>query len=172
MEERLKSFNNEAMATMMAMMIRLIVFAWLSLMVGLSGSVLAGENEENEGNEEIETRYLLYIFAPDAEAEPYLMQRRNLREGKAGIKKRDLTIVEVFHNSDVIMNGRSFGSLAARSLCDDYAIMPSHFAVLLLDEDRKVRLRLLRPVKAEELFSFIDTIPLRSPKSNTDKNKV
>jgi len=148
---------------MMAMITRLTAFAWLFLIVGTADVVLAEENE---------AKYLLYIFTPDSETEFYRMQKRNLREEEAGIKKRDVAIVEIFYNGEVLMNGRFFEGLAAKSLYDDYAIMSSHFVVLLLDENKKVRLRLLRPVQAEELFTFIDTLPLRSPKPNIDKNRV
>lgn len=145
---------------MMAMIARLITFAWLSLMTGL---VLAEEDQ---------AKYLLYIFTPNSEAEFYLTQKHNLREEGTGIKERDVAIVEIFHNGEVLIDGYSFESLKAQSLYDDYAIMSSHFVVLLLDENRKVRLRLLRPVKAEEIFTFIDTLPLRSPKPSVDKNRV
>lgn len=134
--------------------------AWLFL---VSSATLAEDNQ---------AKYLLYIFSPDSTTEFYLMQKRNLREGGGDIKTRNLTIVEIFQNGGVLMDGHPYYGLNAKNLYEDYAIMSSHFVVLLLDEDGKVRLRLLRPVSAEELSTFIDTIPLRTPKPDSDKNRV
>lgn len=85
-------------------------------------------------------------------------QLRLLDEASAGLRERDMVVVEEAGDG-VSVNGIAQPEPA--SLREAYDAPSSGFQVLLIGKDGGVKLRSAEPVGAGELFALIDTMPMR-----------
>jgi hypothetical protein len=100
------------------------------------------------------------IFAP-REGDPDLFRQRTALTGREqGIAERDIVLIEVIGDSVRTVVGPRY-SAPAETLRDTFDIDEGQFQLLLLGKDTGVKLRSDKPVPAENLFSLIDSMPMR-----------
>lgn len=111
-----------------------------------------------------------YVFAPSTESDVYKQQMRSLRDSRAGLEERGVTIWEVVaHGLGRAMNGHEHWHGAQLYTI---AVFPSQFTLLLLDKNGGVRLRLLQSLPAAAIFAYNRYDPLKGRKSERKNNKV
>ncbi len=105
-------------------------------------------------------RRLLLVFAPVKPHPNLVVQRRRLKEAAAGLKDREVTVVEVVQDS-VFVDGNLAIELNAKNLRKQFDTTIIEFTVLLIGKDGEEKLRRDEPVQAADLFKTIDAMPMR-----------
>ncbi len=85
-------------------------------------------------------------------------QLRLLDEAAAGLRERDMVVVE---DAGGVVTIDGLAQPEPGRLRDAYGAPLSGFQVLLIGKDGGVKLRSDEPVSAEALFALIDTMPMR-----------
>lgn len=106
-----------------------------------------------------ENRVLL-IFAPDDRYEDYRRQIELLGAVDSGLRDRDMTVIEVFSNNRVVIDGR-MQAAPATSFYRRFAGNADRFRVILVGKDGTAKLDRSDVVTSDELFALIDAMPMR-----------
>ena len=107
-----------------------------------------------------ESRVLVFS-ASSPNSVGYRRQEQLLNRSKKGIKERDLIIYRLYddhwldHNNNVLSNHQA---LAIRKA---YQIPEGKFQVILIGKDGTVKMRKEDIVSTREIFSLIDSMPMR-----------
>lgn len=103
---------------------------------------------------------LVLIFAPSSKEGSYLEQKSKF-EGKAGeLEDRDIIIIELLKSgismtAEIPLNNEQQSFLRKKfEVIDD-------FVFILMGKDGTVKLRAKEPVSSDDLFSLIDSMPMR-----------
>lgn len=105
-------------------------------------------------------RRLLLVFAPVKPHPSLVVQRKRLKEATAGLKEREVTVVEVVQDS-VFVNGQLAIELNAKALRKNFDTTIVEFKVVLIGKDGGEKLRRSDPVQVDDLFKTIDAMPMR-----------
>ncbi|MEM8813967.1 MAG: DUF4174 domain-containing protein [Pseudomonadota bacterium] len=102
----------------------------------------------------------LVISAP-AETDPALAEQRAfLAAIREDLKERDMVVIEVVGDSVGALLG-SAPALSSDAIRAATGLKPDRFGVALVGKDTGVKLRETRPVSGAQLFSLIDSMPMR-----------
>ncbi len=107
------------------------------------------------------TNRLLFIFSPSPAHSDYRSQRQELQGKEGEIADRDLIIPEIFEDGTGRIGETPLGEEAAAYLREKFGVEPGRFAVILVGKDGGEKLREEKSVPAQELFSLIDSMPMR-----------
>jgi len=116
-------------------------------------------------------RRLLLVFAPIRTHPNLIVQRQRLSADRAGLRDRDLTVIEAVQNVAFIDNRPTF-EVDARTLRAEFGISTVQFAVVLIGKDGGEKLRRDDPVTLDELFATIDAMPMRQQEMRQDGQKT
>ena len=98
---------------------------------------------------------VLLVFAPQERDAALSKQRKIVGADGDGFRDRELRIVEVVGES--VAGARYY----APRLRQRYRIASDEFAAVLVGKDGTVKLRTNRPIDTAQLFTTIDTMPMR-----------
>ena len=104
---------------------------------------------------------LLLIFAPSARHSDYKKQMLAIKGETTGIADRDLVIVELLEKGRSLVGDVPIDPVSAALMRGNFCIDSGDFVVVLIGKDGTERMWSEWPVPAHELFSLIDTMPLR-----------
>jgi hypothetical protein len=90
------------------------------------------------------------VIASDRANPNYIEQLRLFERAKAGMRERDLVLVEGVG-----------GSADAEALRRRYSVPHDPFRAILVGKDGGAKLSAAAPISAETLFETIDTMPMR-----------
>jgi hypothetical protein len=127
-------------------------------------SILAGE-EAVPMNVDFEPfkwkNRLLLVFAPDS-SHPLLQSLQgDISTRKHEVDDRDLVVFEILGVGTSKRDGTRLDPHTAASLRKQFDISPKAFSLILVGKDGRVKLRRNDPVKLEEIFRLIDSMPMR-----------
>lgn len=91
---------------------------------------------------------LLVVSAPTPESVAYRQQKEILAADPAGLRERDLRIVEIFASDN-------------SSLRKSLGLSPEDFTIVLIGKDGGAKYRSQQPVTLQTLYSLIDAMPMR-----------
>ena len=97
----------------------------------------------------------LLVFAPQERDAALSKQRKIVGADGDGFRDRELRVVEVVGES--VAGARDY----APRLRQRYRISSDEFAAVLVGKDGTVRLRTNRPIDTAQLFTTIDSMPMR-----------
>lgn len=98
---------------------------------------------------------VLLVFAPQERDAALSKQRKIVGADGDGFRDRELRIVEVVGES--VAGARDY----APRLRQRYHIASDEFAAVLVGKDGTVKLRTNRPIDTAQLFTTIDSMPMR-----------
>ena len=102
---------------------------------------------------------VLLIFAPTADHAQQIRQRELLDAVEPGLRERDMTVIEAFADSRLL--DRKAGAQEAASYYRHFDVDSSEFRVILVGKDGTVKLERGRAVDSSDLFTLIDSMPMR-----------
>ena len=103
---------------------------------------------------------VLVIFAPDAQDPGLELQNKALEVEQDGLSERHMTVIRVYANGLVSIDGK----LASESITgfhEHFGVDRDRFRIFLVGKDGGVKLERDEPVSTGELFSLIDSMPMR-----------
>lgn len=103
------------------------------------------------------------VFGP-APDDPRLRRQGHSWVGalpEAGIKDRDIVVVEVVGAGEGRVGGQPLSAEEARQLRAEFGVGPGDFAVVLVGRDGAAKERWSEPVSAHEIFGKVDAMPMR-----------
>lgn len=98
---------------------------------------------------------VLLVFAPQERDAALSKQRKIVGADGDGFRDRELRVVEVVGES--VAGARDY----APRLRQRYRIASNEFAAVLVGKDGAVKLRTNRPIDTAQLFTTIDSMPMR-----------
>ena len=104
---------------------------------------------------------LLVIFSPSDSYKDYADKKQDLLKQKAEVEDRDLVIFTIFAEGESHIDESPVGDAAAESLRKRFDIKSGQFAVILIGKDGGEKLREESYKPLEEIFSLIDSMPMR-----------
>jgi len=104
---------------------------------------------------------ILLIFAPSAEHSDYAKQVQALEGEFAGVVERDLLVAELLEDGDCRVGDCCIDPVSRALLRGNFGVEPGDFVVILIGKDGTEKLWSELPVPADELFSLIDSMPIR-----------
>lgn len=108
---------------------------------------------------------VLVVYAPSDEVPEMAAQRMLLSGDTDAMLERDLVLIEVVGDDIKAVLGPS-PDVAATELRAQHGISPDQFGLVLVGKDTGVKLRSDMPVASSEIFSLIDTMPMRRREMN------
>ena len=103
---------------------------------------------------------LLLIFAPDSSHPLFETLQRDLSTRKHEVDDRDLVVFEILGVGTSKRDSSQLDPHTAASLRKRFDISPKAFSLILVGKDGGVKLRRNDPVKLEEIFRLIDSMPM------------
>lgn len=104
------------------------------------------------------TQRVLLLFTPNSDHEAYKTQQTLLQDVSAGLLERDLTVLRIVGDE---LHGAAPGVLASDTLRRSYSVAAADFLLVLIGKDGTVKRRSHEVVTPTELFSQIDSMPMR-----------
>ena len=104
---------------------------------------------------------LLLVFAPDSSHPLCESLQRDLSTRKHEVDDRDLVVFEILDVGASKRDGTQLDPHMAASLRKRFDISPKAFSLILVGKDGGIKLRKNDPVKLEEIFRLIDSMPMR-----------
>lgn len=103
------------------------------------------------------------VFGPGPEDDRVKKQRHSWVGAlpEAGIKDRDLVVVEAFGAGEGTLGGAPLAAAEAKELREALGIADGAFAVVLVGRDGGVKDRWDAPVAPHEIFGKVDGMPMR-----------
>lgn len=136
------------------------------LLVSLMGGVMAGKGfGQRPGAIDLDTytwkNRLLLVFAPSEGYARYRDFRRQLRDQGDEIVDRDLLVFHILESGESRLGDISIDPQSATLLRDRFSAKPGQFIVVLIGKDGGEKLRRGDEVNIAEIFSLIDSMPMR-----------
>ena len=103
---------------------------------------------------------MLLIFSPHGRHADYRQQIELLDAVEAGLRERDLTVIEVFSEDGVAVDGQAAGP-SGSSFYRHFSVDSDAFRVILVGKDGRIKLDRKEAVASTDLFSLIDAMPMR-----------
>ncbi len=104
---------------------------------------------------------LLLVFAPREQDETFQNFIEKLQGQEDQMTDRDLIIFSIFESGESRLGDSSIDPHSAASLRDRFSIPPGQFMVVLVGKDGGEKLRRNSDVELKEIFSLIDSMPMR-----------
>lgn len=104
---------------------------------------------------------LLFLFASERNDPFFRDLRREISDRKSEVGDRDLVIFEILESGSSRMDTTHIDPRTAASLREHFDIQPKTFMLILLGKDGGIKLKRNDRVKLEEIFSLIDSMPMR-----------
>jgi hypothetical protein len=138
-----------------------MIFIILASFQPLSGEL--GQSSDREVTlDQFKWKNRLIILAADsADVQKLTEQKALLARENTGIRDRDLRLIEVFTNGRGRIDGEPISSRSVAAIRDNLQLPPGAFRVLLIGKDGTVKLRSAEVVTISEVFSLIDSMPMR-----------
>jgi NADH dehydrogenase [ubiquinone] 1 alpha subcomplex assembly factor 1 len=124
------------------------------------GAYMEGEDRVDLGDYIWKNRLLL-IFSPSESHPDYKAQKRELEEQIAEVEDRDLIVFTMLEEGESGIGKSSKSDTAAESLRNQFGIEPGQLTVILVGKDGGEKLRSTGRVPTEDIFSLIDSMPMR-----------
>jgi hypothetical protein len=105
-------------------------------------------------------RRVLLVFAPDQQDAELRQQDDILETVGDGLGERDMTVIRVFADDRVAVDGNIHGQ-SASSFYRRFDVDRDEFRVILVGKDGGIKLDRNVAVGSEELFALIDSMPMR-----------
>lgn len=96
---------------------------------------------------------VVIVYCPKVSDAEFKLQKKWLSEVGKGIMERDLSIIDCLE-SDLTTDD-------ALHLKERFKYTPNHFCFWLIGKDGEIKLISNKPVKPEQLFGLIDSMPMR-----------
>ena len=102
----------------------------------------------------------LLIFAPSESSSQLKRQRRIVATNHAGLRERDMIVIEIVGSRvrTVLGSTAAFSAAAARKF---YGVGPGTFRTILVGKDGGRKLQSSSPIGSARLFRLIDAMPMR-----------
>jgi hypothetical protein len=104
---------------------------------------------------------MVLIFAPSNRSSAYRQQMQAWQADRAGIRDRDLKLVEVLGTGESQADGQLITPAAAADLRRQFRVPAAEFVVILIGKDGTEKQRSQTPVDLAKLFRTIDAMPMR-----------
>ena len=104
---------------------------------------------------------LILAFSPSAEDPGYKALEKEIAVQAEEVIDRDLLVCHILQTGEIRLGESSLPTGSGDHLRESFAIRPGRFTVLLIGKDGGVKLRREGGVKLGEIFSLIDTMPMR-----------
>ena len=103
------------------------------------------------------------VFGTNSEDSKVIKQRHSWVGAlpEAGIKDRDLIVVEVLGQGAGKVGVESLNAGEADELRSVFSVAGNDFAVVLIGRDGEEKCRWVEPVSAQEIFGKVDGMPMR-----------
>ncbi len=153
-------------------MVKLIALFLLAMM----GGVMVGmEFGQGTGMIDLDTytwkNRLLMIFSPSEEYPRYRDLTRELRDQHDEIIDRDLLIFRILERGESRLGDSPIDEASADLLRDRLSARAGQFLVVLIGKDGGEKLRQSDEVELEEIFSLIDSMPMRQRERSQRKSQ-
>lgn len=103
---------------------------------------------------------VLLVFAPDADHVTFQRQQSILAAIDAGLGERDMTVIQAFADGHVLI-GEQGHAQSATGFYHRFAVDSNEFRVILVGKDGTVKLDRDSAVTGDDLFTLIDSMPMR-----------
>ena len=113
---------------------------------------------------------LLLLFTPSFHGPGYLKLKEELFRQKEGVMNRDLLVFHISESGETKLGNSHLAESSGDYLREKLSIKSGKFSVLLIGKDGGVKLRKKGGVELDEIFSLIDTMPMRQ-REMTDKSQ-
>lgn len=104
---------------------------------------------------------LLLVFSPGADDPELKRQEIELSAHRAGVTERDLVVFRVVADEPVTRDGMRDDWVANVAMRETFEVPTGTFAAVLIGKDGGTKLRRTRAITMTELFSLIDSMPMR-----------
>ena len=104
---------------------------------------------------------LIVLTASSPEDQIFVEQKTLLASQEEGILERDLRIIEVFQNGQGKIDQEQLSPESVSRLLKSLKVRKEEFRIFLIGKDGTVKLHSDKPVTAAEIFSLIDSMPMR-----------
>jgi Domain of unknown function (DUF4174) len=96
---------------------------------------------------------VVVVYCPKVSDAEFKLQKKWLSEVGKDIMERDLTVIDCVESN--------LSAEDALHLKERFQYTPNHFCFWLIGKDGEVKLISNKPVKPEQLFGLIDSMPMR-----------
>ncbi len=103
---------------------------------------------------------VLLIIAPHERRTDYRQQVMHIEAVGAGLRERDMTVIEAFADGRVFIDGQALDTKSA-SFYRRFGVDLDQFRAILVGKDGTVKLDRNDPVTSDDLFTLIDSMPMR-----------
>ena len=103
---------------------------------------------------------VLLIFAANQDGADYRQQQTLLKTVADGLIDRDMAVIRVFSDNHLVIDLQSYDQSVA-SFHQHFAVAPGEFRVILVGKDGTIKLDRDSAVSDDDLFSLIDSMPMR-----------
>ena len=111
---------------------------------------------------------VLLVFAPDDQEQSARRQEAILEGIDSGLIERDMTVIRVFADNRVYIDGHSHEQSAA-SFYPRFGVNSDEFRVILVGKDGGVKLDQSNTVTGNDLFGLIASMPMRRYEMQSDE---
>jgi hypothetical protein len=137
----------------------LLIIAWVGALSIINGGEAAPMDVDFEQFKW--KNRLLLVFAPDSNHPLFESLQRDISTQKQAVDDRDLVIFKILGVGMSTMGDSELDPHTAASLRERFDISPKAFSLILVGKDGGIKLRRNDPVKLEEIFRLIDSMPMR-----------
>ena len=139
--------------------------AIVSAIIAAMGLSVVGSSSERENavdlNQYTWKNRLLFVFAPTREEPSFEAIHDSLMEQQEAVVDRDLVVFELLESESSTRDGESLDPASARQLRERFGVPAGEFSVVLVGKDGGVKLDRQDPISLDEIFSLIDSMPMR-----------
>jgi len=104
---------------------------------------------------------LLFIFASERNDPFFRDLKGEISDRKNEVDDRDLVVFEILESGPSTMNTTQMDPQTAASLRKHFDLTQQTFALILLGKDGGIKLKRNDPVKLDDIFTLIDSMPMR-----------
>ena len=144
----------------MAKSIKYLCKTLLLLMVVTMAAQAGGQDKIRLKDYQWKNRLIL-VFSPSPEDTEYKALEKDIAVQAEEIIDRDILVFHILETGEIKLGESSLQTGAGEHLRRNFSISPGAFTVLLIGKDGGVKLRRESGVELDEIFSLIDTMPMR-----------
>jgi len=115
---------------------------------------------------------LLLIFSPELRDARLTEQTLDIQRNRAGLLERDMVVYRVVMNGESNCDGSVIDDRTAREIRSQFGVPDQAFQVILVGKDGTVKLRRLTPTPLRQVFSLVDSMPMRRREMRERKGEV
>ena len=104
---------------------------------------------------------LLFLFSPNRSHPLFDVLQKSIAIEQAEVADRDLVVFEILESGSSRMDTRDLDPQVAQSLRDKFEVPRGRFAIILVGKDGGIKLNRQDETRLEDIFAFIDTMPMR-----------